>query len=127
MGGRIARAAFILLGGFVASRLVGLLRDVVVYGRFGASDELDVYFAAFRIPDLVFSLVAGGALGSALVPVFAAYRADGPPGRVTRLASNVFNAVGAVAVLGAVLGIVFAPAAGALPGRPASRRSSRPA
>jgi putative peptidoglycan lipid II flippase len=110
VGSRIARAAFILLGGFVASRLVGLLRDVVVYGRFGASDELDVYFAAFRIPDLVFSLVAGGALGSALVPVFAAYRADGPAVRVTRLASNVFNVVGAVAVLGAALGIVFAPA-----------------
>jgi putative peptidoglycan lipid II flippase len=99
-----------LLGGFVASRLVGLLRDVVVYGRFGASDQLDVYFAAFRIPDLIFNLVAGGALGSALVPVFSAYRAEGPPGRVSRLATNVFNVVGAVAVLGAALGIVFAPA-----------------
>jgi putative peptidoglycan lipid II flippase len=110
VGGRIARAAFILLGGFVASRLVGLLREVVVYGRFGASGELDVYFAAFRIPDLIFNLVAGGALGSALVPVFASYRAAGPPGRAARLATNVFNVVGMVAALGAVLGIVFAPA-----------------
>src|SRR3954452_16250171 len=101
-GRRTAQAAVILLGGFVASRLVGLLRDVVVYGQFGATGESDVYFAAFRIPDLVFNLVAGGALGSALVPVFAEYRAGRSPAVATRLAANAFNAVGVVAVLGAL-------------------------
>jgi putative peptidoglycan lipid II flippase len=108
-GRRIARAAVILLGGFVASRLVGLLRDVVVYGQFGATGESDVYFAAFRIPDLIFNLVAGGALGSAIVPIFAEYRSGQTAARTARLAANVFNAVGVVAVLGALLGILFTP------------------
>src|SRR5262247_1559141 len=49
-GRRIARAAAVLLGGFVVSRLAGLLRDIVIYTRFGTSAELDVYYAAFRIP-----------------------------------------------------------------------------
>ncbi len=109
-GRRIARAATILLGGFLASRLAGLVRDVVVLPQFGTSGELDLYYAAFRIPDLIFNLVAGGALGSAIVPVFAEYRAAGPGAAFGRLASAVFNAVGAVAVLAAVLGILFTPA-----------------
>jgi putative peptidoglycan lipid II flippase len=108
-GRRIARAAAILLGGFVVSRLVGLLRDVVIFGQFGTSGDLDLYFAAFRIPDLIFNLVAGGALGSAIVPVFAEYRAGRSAREATRLASTVFNAVGVVAVLGAILGILCTP------------------
>jgi putative peptidoglycan lipid II flippase len=59
-----------LLAGTVASRILGLVRDVVVSARFGTSGDLDLYVAAFRIPDLAFTLVSGGALGSALVPVF---------------------------------------------------------
>jgi putative peptidoglycan lipid II flippase len=109
-GRRIAGAATILLGGFVASRLVGLLRDVVIFGRFGTSGDLDLYYAAFRIPDLVFNLVAGGALGSAIVPVFAEYRAGRGPAALTRLAGAVFNAIGVAACLAALLGLLFAPA-----------------
>lgn len=77
-GAGIARASVLLLAGTVASRLLGLLRDVVVSARFGTSGDLDLYVAAFRVPDLAFTLVSGGALGSALVPVFsqALYRAD---------------------------------------------------
>ncbi|MGH2352149.1 MAG: murein biosynthesis integral membrane protein MurJ [Chloroflexota bacterium] len=108
-GSRIAGAAAILLGGFVASRLVGLARDVVISARFGTSDDLDLYFAAFRIPDTIFTLVAGGALGSALVPVFAEYRAARHEGGLVRLAGAVFNLVALAATLAAVLGIVFAP------------------
>ncbi len=107
--GRIAGAAATLLGGFVASRLVGVLRDVIISARFGTSGELDVYYAAFRIPDAVFTLVAGGALGSALIPVFAEYLATHRPGAVERLASAVFNVITIVATAVAVAGIALAP------------------
>ena len=50
---------------FVLSRVTGLLREVIVAAQFGASAELDAYLAAFRVPDLLFQLVAGGALGCA--------------------------------------------------------------
>jgi len=59
-----------LLIGFTLSRLIGFLREVVLTALFGATAEYDLFIAAFRIPDVVFTLVAGGALGSTLVPVF---------------------------------------------------------
>lgn len=107
--GRIAGAAAILLGGFVASRLVGVLRDVIISARFGTSGELDVYYAAFRIPDAIFTLVAGGALGSSLIPVFAESLATRRPGAVERLASAVFNIIAMAATAAALAGIVLAP------------------
>ena len=56
---------------FVLSRVTGLLREVIIGNQFGTSAELDAYLAAFRVPDILFQLVAGGALGSAFIPTFA--------------------------------------------------------
>ncbi|HET7768694.1 MAG TPA: murein biosynthesis integral membrane protein MurJ [Chloroflexota bacterium] len=106
---RIAGAAVTLLVGFGLSRVIGALRDVVLAAQFGATADYDVYVAAFRIPDVVFMLVAGGALGSTLVPVLAERREQGGPGADARLASTVFNAVFLTALGGALLGILLAP------------------
>ena len=74
---------------FLFSRLAGLAREMIIGARFGTSSDLDAYLAAFRIPDLLFQLVAGGALGSAFIPVFT--------GRIARRdltgAWRVFSAV----------------------------------
>jgi putative peptidoglycan lipid II flippase len=59
-----------VVGLFFLSRLAGLAREMIIGARFGTSAELDAYLAAFRVPDLLFILVAGGALGSAFIPVF---------------------------------------------------------
>ncbi|MDE2994539.1 MAG: hypothetical protein OXU67_11735, partial [Chloroflexota bacterium] len=61
------RPAVILTGAFIASRLVGLARDIAIGAQFGTSLDNDLYVAAFRLPDTIFSLLAGGALGSALI------------------------------------------------------------
>ena len=106
---RVAGAAFTLLIGFGLSRVVGALRDVVLTARFGATTEYDLYIAAFRVPDVVFTLVAGGALGSTLVPVLAARREHGAPGDDARLAAHVFNAIAVVATLVAVVLALFTP------------------
>ena len=58
---------------FIASRALGLLREIVIAGQFGTSAQMDAYLAAFRLPDFLFYLVAGGALGSAFIPVFSDY------------------------------------------------------
>ncbi len=57
----------------LASRLVGLLRDHLFAGRFGAGDVLDAYYVAFRIPDLIFNLLILGTLSVAFIPVFSEY------------------------------------------------------
>ncbi|MBC7345432.1 MAG: hypothetical protein H5U03_08465, partial [Clostridia bacterium] len=74
---RIVQAASLVMVAYLASRLLGLIREIVIAERFGTSAELGAYLAAFRIPDLIFQLLAGGALGSSFIPVFAVYLAHG--------------------------------------------------
>ena len=112
---QIVRAGTMLFIGLLASRLLGVGRDVVISAQFGTSGDLDLYIAAFRIPDLIFTLISGGALGSALVPVFARAWNAGPggdrpdPDYLDRLARTVLTAVILIASVGAVTAMVFAP------------------
>ncbi len=64
-GGAIIIAAFSIL-----SKFVGLLRDRLIASQFGAGDVTDIYFASFRLPDLIFNTLVLGALSSAFIPVF---------------------------------------------------------
>ena len=74
----LASAAILVMVLFVLSRATGLLREIIIGNQFGTSAELDAYLAAFRVPDILFQLVAGGALGSAFIPTFAQYWAKEP-------------------------------------------------
>lgn len=103
---------------FVLSRAMGLLREVVIARQFGTSAELDAYLAAFRIPDLLFALMAGGALGSALIPVLSDYLERGDERGAWRLAAAIINWVtiilglaGALVAIGApvLVGTIIAP------------------
>lgn len=55
------------------SRLLGIVRDRLLAGHFGASRELDIYYAAFQIPDFLFNVFLIGATTSAVLPVFLEY------------------------------------------------------
>lgn len=55
------------------SRVLGTVRDVVIAAMFGQNLTTDAYRIAFQVPDLIFFLVAGGALSSAFIPVFSEY------------------------------------------------------
>ncbi len=68
MGGAMIIALFSIL-----SRLLGLLRDRFLSSSFGAGQVLDAYYAAFRLPDLIFNTLVLGALSSAFIPVFIKY------------------------------------------------------
>lgn len=69
----ITTSAFILAFATFGSALLGLLRDRLLAGRFGAGEELDIYFAAFRIPDFIAMVLIMGAISAAIVPVFSSY------------------------------------------------------
>lgn len=55
------------------SRVLGTVRDIVIAAMFGQDVTTDAYRIAFQVPDLIFFLVAGGALSSAFIPVFSEY------------------------------------------------------
>ena len=69
----ISRSALILGISYFFSALLALFRDRLLAGRFGAGPELDVYFAAFRIPDFVYNLLILGGFAAAFLPLFSEY------------------------------------------------------
>jgi putative peptidoglycan lipid II flippase len=107
VGRVLANASLILTLAALASRLLGWIRLLVIGSQFGASADLDAYFAAFRIPDAIFQLVVAGALSAALIPVFSSYRAREDEREAWRLASSVINLVLiALAVFSLVMAIL---------------------
>lgn len=106
---QIARAAGLVMALFVISRALGLLREMVISHQFGTGGDLDAYLAAFRLPDILFQLVAGGALASAFVPTFAACLAQDEEAGAWRLASSIINLVSLVTTTLAALAALLAP------------------
>ena len=70
---KLAAASLTVMSLFVLSRVLGLVRNVVVAQQFGTGREYEAFIAALTIPDLVFQILAGGAVGSAFIPVFMGY------------------------------------------------------
>jgi putative peptidoglycan lipid II flippase len=105
---QIARASLIVMLTFLVSRLLGLLRDVVIGAQFGTSGSYDAYVAAFRIPDIIYTLIAGGILVSAFVPTFTDYLAREDRSGAWRLASAVINLVVVVLIIAAAVAALFA-------------------
>lgn len=66
----VAMAAALVAISSLASRLLGFLRDRVLAAKFGAGQEVDIYYAAFKVPDLVYNLLVLGALSAGFIPVF---------------------------------------------------------
>ncbi len=106
---QIARAAGTVMLAFVFSQGIGLVRSILVAGRFGASAELDAFLAANRVSETLFLLVAGGALGSAFIPKFTEFLVRQEREKAWNLASAVANLVLLVLSGLAVLTGVFAP------------------
>lgn len=107
--GRIARATVVVMVLFIASRIMGLLREIVIARQFGTSAEMDAYLAAFRLPDFLFYVVAGGALGSAFIPIFTGYLLRSDMAGAWRLASAVINWVILILWSLSVGAAIFAP------------------
>jgi len=87
----IASAALVISFAGVLSRVLGLLRDRILASQFGAGDALDVYYAAFRVPDLIYNLLILGALSAAFIPVFTGLIAREEKKEAWRLANVLLN------------------------------------
>ena len=106
---QIARAAGTIMFAFVLSNLVGLVRQILISNAFGTDQAIDAFNAASTYPDLVFSLVAGGALSSAFIPTFTGFLAKDDRASAWKLASAIVNLVLATLSLLSVLSAILAP------------------
>jgi putative peptidoglycan lipid II flippase len=84
-------AAFLLMMAYVTSKGLGAIRQALFNALFGTSPEAIAYYAAFRLPDAIFNLIAAGALAQAFIPIFLSYEKDHGQRAVWRLTSLVFN------------------------------------
>jgi len=101
-------AAIILGAASFVSRLIGIVRDRIFAHEFGAGDILDAYYAAFRIPDLVYNLLVVGALSAGFIPVFMKLigRRKKEAWKVT---SAVINTLGLFLVIVSGILLIFTP------------------
>ena len=104
----LARAGLIVSAAFLVSRVLGWLRLVVIADAVPNPAELDAFFAAFRIPDLLFQLVAAGALSSALIPIVADVLETDGEQLAWRIVSTVTNLMLSALLVLALFVLVFA-------------------
>lgn len=106
----ITEASLILMISFFASAVLGALRQVLFNAQFGVGMDANAYYAAFRLPDTLFNLIAGGTLSNAMIPVLiGTYRKDGEAAWY-RLISLVLTSLIGVMVVIVTLLLIFTPA-----------------
>jgi putative peptidoglycan lipid II flippase len=105
----LVRAGVILSVTFLVSRILGYARTLVLGATFGAGPQLDAFFAAFRIPDLIFQVVAAGAMASALIPVLAELLSKGERARAWRVVATLTNLLLVALAVLSVIAFLAAP------------------
>lgn len=106
----IAEAALLLMLAYLASRGLGVIRQSIFNALFGTDAAANAYYAAFRLPDFLFNLIAGGALTHAFVPVFVSFDKEQGRRAAWRLASLIFNVLFVCLTAVLLVGEFLAPA-----------------
>lgn len=105
----VAAAVFIITMAGLASRLMGLFRDRLLASTFGAGNTLDTYYAAFRIPDLIYNLLILGALSAAFIPVFTSLISNEKEEEAWEMANGIVNLALVFIILCSVILCIIAP------------------
>ena len=100
----IATAAAVVMMGGVLSRVLGIVREQVIADRFGATATTSSFVAATTVPTMVYDLLIGGAISSALVPVFSEYVVAGRDLELRRIVGTVMSI--AAVLLGVLAGLM---------------------
>ena len=98
----LARAGLVVSGAYLVARVLGYVRVLVIASTLGGGSDADAFFTAFRLPDLIFQLVAAGTVAAALVPMVAGELATGRTSRAWHIVSTIASlmTVGLVVLAG---------------------------
>jgi putative peptidoglycan lipid II flippase len=107
---KVAHAAFLITGAFMFSSILGLVRTFLFTYVFGATNFSDSYLQAFLIPNLIFTVVSGGALSSAFIPIFTTYAVGHRDEKTAwHIASSALNLSVIIMVSLSALAMILAP------------------
>ncbi len=102
-------SAALMIGFFsLLSRILGLVRNTIFAGKFGAGEEIDIYFSSFRIPDLIYNLLIVGTITAVFIPVFFEYAKKGKDDAL-RLTNTVLNIFVIFIILASLVAFIFTP------------------
>ena len=91
------------------SRVLGLIRDVVMAGLLGANANADVYYLAVKIPNFMRRLFAEGAFAQAFVPVLSEYQAQDDKDKIRELIAYASGTRGTIITVVAIVGVIGSP------------------
>jgi putative peptidoglycan lipid II flippase len=106
---RVTRAAGVVGGATLVSRVLGFVREMVISYFFGASVAADAFFVAFRIPNLIRRLFAEGTLTISFIPVFTRVLTEQGPGQAKRLSDGAFVLLTVTLLVFLAAGEIFTP------------------
>ncbi|RCU45745.1 murein biosynthesis integral membrane protein MurJ [Corallincola holothuriorum] len=109
MGKSLLRSGAIVSAMTLVSRVLGLVRDVVIANLLGAKAEADVFFFANKIPNFLRRLFAEGAFAQAFVPVFTETKEKGELSDVQALVAKVSGTLGVLVTIVTLCGVIGAP------------------
>lgn len=98
-----------MMGGLLAALLTGLIRQRIIAVQFGTSAPMDAFIAANGLPELLFIMLAGGALGFAFIPIYTELLTSDDRNGADRLASQVVNSIFILALIVSALAALLAP------------------
>ena len=98
----ITAAASVVAVASLTSRFLGIFRDRVLAGEFGATETLDIYYAAFRLPDFLYTFLIFGALSAGFIPLLAAHHAKRQSKEVWEF-TNMVLTIGVVVIIPLIL------------------------
>src|SRR5664279_118002 len=106
---QLARSTLVVIFAFGAAKAVSLLQTFIIAEKFGVTSAWDTYVTANSIPDLIFTLIAGGALAFAFIPVFGGLLARGDTDGAWHTASHVINTIFCTAFFFSIIAFLAAP------------------
>ncbi len=107
---QIARSTLIVMLAFGAAKVISLAQTFIIANVFGAGEKWDSFVTANRLPELIVTLISGGALANAFIPVFTGYLTrDEDKSAAWRLASHVINTLFVLTGLVSIIVFFTAP------------------
>ena len=106
---KLARSTLVVMIAFGVAKAISLAQTVVIAQVFGLSKEWDAFVVANSIPELIFTLIAGGALAHAFIPVFSGFLARDDQAGAWRTATHVINTIFVTTLVASILAFIAAP------------------
>jgi putative peptidoglycan lipid II flippase len=105
----LARSALVVMAAFGLAKAISLVQTVILSQVFGTGAAMDSYVTANVIPETIFTLIAGGVLAQAFIPLFSGLLSKQDEGGAWKLASHVINSAFLLTLIASLVAFLLSP------------------